>query len=316
MQLQEVWHTILDALNLSFSYLTNPEKRTFSFYLLSSALLALLPFYKSKTSKNFLLYLFPKKLWLSKSSKIDGLLIVFNGFIKTLIIAPYLYLGLHLAYYTNEFLITSFGFSKITLGIYQTLFLYTLCITLFNDFFSYVIHTMMHKLPFLWEFHKTHHSARYMTPFTQYRIHPIELLINNARGIILFGLITGLFDYLSQHQVNKLMFLGVNVFGFVFMFFGANLRHSHVKLTYPHWLEKIIISPFQHQIHHSIEKKHYNKNMGSKLAIWDFLFGTIAYSRGEGNLRFGINRTDKEFNSFWGNLFYPFKNVVLMIFRK
>ena len=47
---------------------------------------------------------------------------------------------------------------------------------------------------------------------TQYRIHPIELMINNIRSIFVFGLITGIFDYLSAHQIDKMVFLGVNVF--------------------------------------------------------------------------------------------------------
>ena len=91
----------------------------------------------------------------------------------------------------------------------------------------------MHKLPFLWEFHKIHHSATSLNPLTQYRIHPFELIINNIRSILIFGLVTGLFDYLSAHQIDKLVFLGVNVFHFIFLLLGANLRHSHVKLKYP-----------------------------------------------------------------------------------
>ena len=62
------------------------------------------------------------------------------------------------------------------------------------------------------------------------------------------------------------------------MFFGANLRHSHVKLKYPSFLEYIFISPHQHQIHHSDNPIHFNKNMGSKLAIWDWLLGTLVLS--------------------------------------
>ena len=43
--------------------------------------------------------------------------------------------------------------------------------------------------------------------------------------------------------------------------------------------EYLLISPYQHQIHHSDNPKHFNKNMGSKLAIWDWMFGTLVLSK-------------------------------------
>ena len=110
---------------------------------------------------------------------------------------------------------------------------YTITLTLVNDFLSYLIHFALHKIPILWEFHKVHHSATTMNPMTQYRIHPVELILNNARGIIGFGVVTGIFDYYSNHELDTVVFIGANIFTFLFMFFGANLRHSHVKLKYP-----------------------------------------------------------------------------------
>ena len=41
----------------------------------------------------------------------------------------------------------------------------------------------MHKIPILWEFHKIHHSATSLNPITQYRLHPLELLINTLENI-------------------------------------------------------------------------------------------------------------------------------------
>ena len=123
------------------------------------------------------------------------------------------------------------------------------------------------------------------------------------------GLVTGYMDYLSNYQISKLMFLGVNLFSFIFLFLGANLRHSHVRLSYPTWLEKIFISPFQHQIHHSDHPAHFNKNLGSKLAIWDWLFGTLLRSKEVGKIKFGIGQENKDFKSFWQNIYMPFKKL-------
>jgi sterol desaturase/sphingolipid hydroxylase (fatty acid hydroxylase superfamily) len=57
---------------------------------------------------------------------------------------------------------------------------------------------------------------------------------------------------------------------------AANLRHSHVRLSFGP-LEGLFISPTQHQIHHSID--HEDVNFGSCLAIWDRWFSTLVCSR-------------------------------------
>ena len=75
---------------------------------------------------------------------------------------------------------------------------------------------------------------------------------------------------------------------FLFNITGANLRHSHVNISYGMFLEKIFISPAQHQVHHSISDKHRDKNFGAILAIWD-LFGKSLYlSRPNQRLKFGV----------------------------
>ena len=55
----------------------------------------------------------------------------------------------------------------------------------------------------------------------------------------------------------------------------ANLRHSHVWITYGRIMERLLISPAQHQIHHSKNKVHFDRNFGVVLAIWDGMFGTL-----------------------------------------
>jgi sterol desaturase/sphingolipid hydroxylase (fatty acid hydroxylase superfamily) len=40
-------------------------------------------------------------------------------------------------------------------------------------------------------------------------------------------------------------------------------------------LGRIFVSPAYHQVHHSSNPKHFNKNFGSCLALWDWMFGTL-----------------------------------------
>lgn len=309
MELNTFFNTLSEAIEVSLSYLTSPNRRTYFVYLLSSFILAYYVYYKSKNKGDFLKFLFPKNIWLGKSAFVDYAMVMFNSVFKVLFIGPYLILGLYIAFYTNEFLLEKFGYTTFNLNKTETIIYYTITLTIVGDFFTYLTHLLMHKVPFLWEFHKVHHSATELNPFTQYRIHPIELLINNAKSLLVFGVLTGIFDYLSNHQINKLVFLGVNVFGFLFMFLGANLRHSHIKLTYPSFIEKLLISPFQHQIHHSNSPEHFDKNMGSKLAIWDWMFGTLILSKSTKKIEFGIEDKHNEFTSFLGNIVSPFINI-------
>lgn len=313
--IKEIYYLLEETISLSLSYFVNTNKRIHVLYLLTSMILAFYVYKKSSIKSSFIKYLFPKRIWLSKSAFVDYSLFCFNSLVKIVLIGPYIIFGFYIAFYTDEFLTVTFGFPKESIGITETLVFYTIVLTVLNDLFSYLIHLCMHKLPFLWEFHKIHHSATSLNPLTQYRIHPFELIINNIRSILIFGLVTGLFDYLSAHQIDKLVFLGVNIFHFIFLLLGANLRHSHVKLKYPKFLEYILISPFQHQIHHSNNPKHFSKNMGSKFAIWDWMLGTLVLSKSVGRISFGVEKDNSKFDSLLKNLLSPFKTFTYSIAR-
>lgn len=309
MELEYILDIIQEACQISWSYILDSETRIYFLYLFSSCLLAFYVFRRSSVKTNFLKYVFNKRIWASRSAMMDYMLFLFNNIIKVALIGPYLIVGLYIAFYINEYLLQLFGIPSRTLTMTQTVIFYTISLSLINDFLSFVVHYLMHRIPFLWEFHKIHHSATSLNPMTQYRIHPLELVINNVRSIITFGFVTGIFDYLSNHTLDKILFIGVNIFSFLFLFFGANLRHSHVKLTYPSFLEKLLISPYQHQIHHSQKESHFDKNLGSKLAIWDWLFGTLILSKSAKRISFGIGKESKNYHSFWNVLFMPLKNL-------
>ncbi len=300
---------ITDFIDLTLGYLFNPSKRIYVLYLFSALLIAYYVFRRSKTKGSFWRYVFHKKVWLGKSATIDYSLFLFNGLVKLLLIIPYLYFGFEIAFYMSNRLTAEFGYLQTPLAYHTAVVVYTIVLTLTTDFVTYMVHLAMHKLPFLWEFHKVHHSATSMNPITQYRIHPIELIINNIIGFVVFGLVTGVFEFLSGGYVDKWVFLGANVFSFVFFILGANLRHSHVKFRYLHVLEYVFMSPMQHQIHHSRNPKHWNKNMGSRLAVWDWLFGTLVLSKQVGKLSFGIGgKEDFKYTTFKQNLLKPFVN--------
>lgn len=69
--------------------------------------------------------------------------------------------------------------------------------------------------------------------------------------------------------------LSINAVDFAWNATGSNLRHSHVWLSYPRWLSHLLISPAMHQVHHSADPRHHDKNLGNIFALWDWLFGTL-----------------------------------------
>ena len=55
----------------------------------------------------------------------------------------------------------------------------------------------------------------------------------------------------------------------------------------PLW-ERVLIEPAQHQWNHSTAERHFDKNFGAALAIWDWLFGSLHLSEQEEELTFGL----------------------------
>ena len=79
----------------------------------------------------------------------------------------------------------------------------------------------------------------------------------------------------------------------IFSVLGANLRHSHSWIPYPRWVEGLIISPAQHQLHHAITSDEQRSNYGSILAVWDRLFGSLLVSGAGRPEKFGLEPHDR-----------------------
>eukprot|EP01013_Petalomonas_cantuscygni_P041499 TRINITY_DN74243_c0_g1_i1.p1 TRINITY_DN74243_c0_g1~~TRINITY_DN74243_c0_g1_i1.p1 ORF type:complete len:138 (-),score=33.97 TRINITY_DN74243_c0_g1_i1:54-467(-) len=82
---------------------------------------------------------------------------------------------------------------------------------------------------------------------------------------------------------------GVNAFTVIAILAMANFHHAHIWISFGPVLERILISPAQHQIHHSTNPAHFNRNFGGSLAIWDWMFGTLYVTGEDEKLRFGLD---------------------------
>lgn len=290
-----------------FEYFINPDKRTFWIYLISSFAIAII--YLSYNKKLYKINL-SKKLWLHPSAKLDYYYFVISYLIKIFMIYPIVISAKAVALYVKKYLFLHFGYMIIENIPYETILIfYTLALFIVSDFTRYWIHRLMHTIPFLWEFHKVHHSAKVLTPLTFYRVHPVENILFGFRYSISIGIVTGVFLYFFGAKISIYEVIGANIFVFIFSLFGSNLRHSHIPLGYFNILEYFFISPKQHQIHHS--KKFFNKNYGGYLAIWDMLFGSLKLSSSVKTMKFGIKKEQmKNYDSIGKILFFPFSNLI------
>ena len=292
----------------ALEYLIDPNKRLFWIYIISSILMGILYFYISKKNTRVIL---SSKLWLHPSAKLDYYYFILSYFVNIFLLAPYILSAKSVAFYVNSFLNEHFEYFDNDLFSYtQIIFLYTITLFLISDFTRYWLHRFLHTIPFLWEFHKVHHSAKVLTPITFYRVHPIENFLFGLRYSLSAGFVTGVFIYFFGAMIDIYMVFGVNVFLFLFSTLGANLRHSHVPFAYFTFIEKWFMSPKQHQIHHST--KHFNKNYGGFISIWDRFFGSLQLSNEVKVMKFGLRKNQMpDYTSLKSLIFRPFINILV-----
>ncbi|MBP7784071.1 MAG: sterol desaturase family protein [Aliarcobacter sp.] len=292
----------------ALEYLIDPNKRIFWLYIISSIILAILYFYFSKKNTRVIM---SSKLWLHPSAKLDYYYFFISYFINIFLLVPFIISAKTIAFSVNKFLYAQFDYFENEFFSYgEIVFLYTITLFLVSDFTRYWLHRFLHTIPFLWEFHKVHHSAKVLTPITFYRVHPVENFLFGLRYSLSVGFVTGIFVYFFGAMIDIYAVVGVNVFLFVFSVFGANLRHSHVPFSYPRILEKWLMSPKQHQIHHS--RKHFDKNYGGFISIWDKMFGTLKLSNEVLVMKFGLRKNQmNDYSSLKSLIFRPFINLLI-----
>lgn len=131
-----------------------------------------------------------------------------------------------------------------------------------HDFYIYWFHRLQHNNKYLWRTHEAHHSVREIDWLAGSRSHPLEILINQT---IEFAPIFFLLDSETASYMFPAKALLDALWG---MWIHANVNVKSGKLQY------IINGPEMHQWHHANHYEVFYKNYSTKLAIWDWIFGT------------------------------------------
>ena len=254
-------------------------------YLLLSLPIAWVLFRLMKPGGRFWRWLLPREVYFHRSHLLDlklfaiGRLMVFSGLLGRISLATAVAAG-----------IAGLFAGGAGPAADWSPWMLALMLWLVADAASYWVHRLHHHWRVLWPLHAVHHSAEVLTPFTAYRQHPLALVTSGMMNSLFAGIGQGLLLGALDPSVMIHQIAGVNAFIVLANAAMANFHHSHIWVSFGPIVERLIISPAQHQVHHSTAPEHFDKNFGQTLALWDWLFGSLYIVRGTRQPGFGLDR--------------------------
>ncbi len=233
--------------------------------------------------------LFRKDFWL------DGFYILFNYFLFSLI----LYNALsHVAVEAfNDFLQAVFGVTNlvaIEIGSWPYA-LQLLLLFVVADFIQWNIHRLLHRVDWLWNFHKVHHSVKQMGFAAHMRFHFMETIVYKSIQYLPLAMIGfSIEDFFIVHMLTLAI---------------GHINHANVGIDYGP-LKYILNNPKMHIWHHAKalpEDWRYGVNFGISLSMWDYLFGTHYIPYEGKDIELGYPGDESMPESFGGQVIAPFR---------
>jgi sterol desaturase/sphingolipid hydroxylase (fatty acid hydroxylase superfamily) len=253
--------------------------------------------------------LFPRVIWRHASTAVDVRFFVLNQLLMSHLRLNVWVIGLVSLLHVQELVQRLLGGLVAAPDAARTpgapaLVLFTLVMGVAFDFARYLSHRLHHRIPLLWEFHKVHHSAEVMTVFTNYRNHPVETVVELLLRLVATALVAGVFGCFYSVGLKEYTVLNYSALTFIY-YLTAHLRHSHVPFDFGP-LRSVFISPRMHQLHHSADPKHFDRNFGFLLSLWDRCAGTLYLPHPGETFKLGLPPEAGRFDSAWNLLVQPF----------
>jgi sterol desaturase/sphingolipid hydroxylase (fatty acid hydroxylase superfamily) len=287
--MQKYWQIIQDSFTGYWNYLlseiTNPSIHNYFYLLIGLSLVAWLlviafPWRRKQA-------VFRRDFWL------DGFYMFFNFFLFSLIgFNAVSNVGVELF---NDFL-GLFGITNLVALEIASWPGWAQLLTLFlvADFIQWNTHRLLHRVPWLWEFHKLHHSVKEMGFAAHLRYHWMESIVYKTIQYIPLAMIGfGIQDFFIVHA---------------FAIFIGHINHANLNWTYGP-LKYILNNPQMHIWHHAKalpSDYQYGVNFGISLSLWDYLFGTAYIPESGRDIELGFDG-DEEFPEDFGHqIAWPF----------
>jgi sterol desaturase/sphingolipid hydroxylase (fatty acid hydroxylase superfamily) len=231
---------------------------------------------------------------LRKDFWLDLFYMFFNFFLLNLIIL--IALSNVTAQIFNDFLgmfnlqlasIQLFSVSALPIGVSLLIFF------IIADFVQWNTHRLLHRIPFLWNVHKTHHSVKEMSFAAHFRYNWMEPIVYKTLLYVPIALIGGF----SLEDVFIVHFISIAI---------GHLNHANLGWDYG-VLKYIFNNPKMHIWHHSKEMPNKNGvNFGISLSIWDYIFKTNYIPKSGRDIELGFNNDENFPKDFIQQEFYPF----------
>ncbi len=170
--------------------------------------------------------------------------------------------------------------------------LYWLCLFIAEDLIFYCLHYFDHRSRIFWAIHVTHHSSEHFNLTTGFRSSVFQPLY---RFLYFIPLV-----FIGFHPADiVLMYSLTQIYGII----------VHTELVGKlGWLEKILVTPSHHRVHHASNVEYLDKNMGMCLIIWDRLFGTFQEELPDVHLKYGLT-TPLEDERISHTIFHEWKSI-------
>lgn len=149
------------------------------------------------------------------------------------------------------------------------------------DFWTYWWHRFNHRIPFLWRFHRAHHSDTHMDVTTASRFHIGEILFSNCLRIPL------------------ILLLGIHVWEIVLYETAllAVIQFHHANVGLPRRVDQLlrcfIVTPAMHKVHHSRWQPETDSNYSSLISVWDRIFRSFRLRDDPRTIQFGLDNFAK-----------------------
>ena len=174
----------------------------------------------------------------------------------------------------------------------QLLFIFVL-----RDFMQWNIHRLLHHTPWMWEFHKVHHSTQQMGFAALLRYHWMENVIYRT------------LEYIPLAMIG----FGINDFFIVHIFTLVTGQLGHANLYLPLGKLKYLLNgPQMHLWHHAknLPDSHPTGfNYGITLSVWDYIFRTNYWPSNDANLAVGLPDADHFPADFISQMWQPFERI-------
>lgn len=185
-------------------------------------------------------------------------------------------LGLSVALISYDWLVTHVAFTSIkaTWVVYLIAFIVL-------DFAGYVGHALAHRVNFFWNNHIIHHSSEEFNLACALR-QSVSVFVKLFIVLLLPAALLGV--------PSKVIAIVAPLH--LFAQFWYHTRHIN-KMG---WLEKIIVTPSHHRVHHAINPEYMDRNFGQIFIFWDKLFGTFQEELKDVPPVYGVSRPVQTWN--------------------